>query len=137
MYFDKKLCMFQQKFENQNELFEAMFNKMYKAGVVKEDYLAAVKEREENYPTGLLVGNTGFAIPHTDSKPVEFANMGDKNDIVKVELVFMLAMSQPHEQVQTLQNLIALFQDEDAIKKLKECNSEEDFINILNEKEIY
>ena len=63
--------------------------------------------------------------------------MGDKNDIVKVELVFMLAMSQPHEQVQTLQNLIALFQDEDAIKKLKECNSEEDFINILNEKEIY
>ncbi len=22
MYFDKKLCMFQQKFENQNELFE-------------------------------------------------------------------------------------------------------------------
>ncbi len=85
---------------------------MYKAGVVK-DYLAAVKEREENYPTGLLVGNTGFAIPHTDSskvnysqicfaslnKPVEFANMGDKNDIVKVELVFMLAMSQPHEQV--------------------------------------
>lgn len=151
MYFDKKLCMFQQEFENQNELFEAMFNKMYEAGVVKEDYLAAVKEREENYPTGLLVGNTGFAIPHTDSskvnysqicfaslnKPVEFANMGDKNDIVKVELVFMLAMSQPHEQVQTLQNLIALFQDEEAIKKLKECNNEDDFINILNEKEIY
>lgn len=49
----------------------------------------------------------------------------------------MLAMSQPHEQVQTLQNLIALFQDEEAIKKLKECNNEEDFINILNEKEIY
>ena len=58
MYFDKKLCMFQQEFENQNELFEAMFNKMYEAGVVKEDYLDAVKEREENYPTGLLVGNT-------------------------------------------------------------------------------
>ena len=37
MYFDKKLCMFQQEFENQNELFEAMFNKMYEAGVVKED----------------------------------------------------------------------------------------------------
>ena len=63
--------------------------------------------------------------------------MGDKNDVVKVELVFMLAMSQPHEQVQTLQNLIALFQDEEAINKLKECNNEEEFINILNEKEIY
>ena len=72
MYFDKKLCMFQQEFGNQNELFEAMFNKMYEAGVVKDDYLAAVKEREENYPTGLLVGNTGFAIPHTDSSKVNY-----------------------------------------------------------------
>ena len=151
MYFDQRLCFFHQKVESQDQLFQMMTDKMLEAGCVKENYYEGISNREKEYPTGLLVGNTGFAIPHTDSskvnysqicfaslnKPVEFANMGDKNDIVKVELVFMLAMSQPHEQVQTLQNLIALFQDEEAIKKLKECNNEEDFINILNEKEIY
>ena len=151
MYFDKKLCMFNQTFTNKDELFEAMFNKMHQTGVVKDNYLEGIKEREEEYPTGLLVGNTGFAIPHTDSskvnfsqicfasleKPVEFSNMGDKNAKVNVELVFMLAMSQPHEQVQTLQNLIDLFQDEEATNELKKCQNEEEFIKILNEKEIY
>lgn len=151
MYFDKKLCMFHQTFASQDELFEAMFKTMYQAGVVKDNYLEGIKEREAEYPTGLLIGNTGFAIPHTDSskvnysqicfaslnQPVKFSNMGDKNDKVEVELVFMLAMSQPHEQVQTLQNLIALFQNEEAISALKQCETEEEFINILNKNEIH
>lgn len=151
MYFNEKLCMFQQTYTNRDELFTAMFNTMYKAGVVKENYLEAIKEREEEYPTGLLIGHTGFAIPHTDSskvnysqicfasleKPIEFANMGDKDSKVNVELVFMLAMKKPHEQVQTLQNLINLFQDEEAVNKLKTCKNVDEFIKILTEKEIY
>ena len=36
-----------------------------------------------------------------------------KSHKISVELVFMLAMAQPHEQVNTLQNLIALFQDDE------------------------
>lgn len=150
MYFDKKLCMFNQTFENKGELFEAMFKKLHEAGAVKDDYLQGIEEREKDYPTGLMVGNTGFAIPHTDSnkvnysqicfaslkKSVYFANMVDKNDIIKVELVFMLAMSKPHEQVETLQNLVELFQDEEAIEELKKCQSEDAFIEILNKRNI-
>ena len=107
MYFDKRLCMFHQIFATQDELFETMFKTMFQAGVVKSDYLEGIKEREEEYPTGLLINDIGFAIPHTDSskvnysqicfaslnQPVEFLNMGDKNEKIKVELVFMLAMS--------------------------------------------
>ena len=63
--------------------------------------------------------------------------MGDKNEKIKVELVFMLAMSQPHEQVQILQNLIALFQNKEAINVLKQCENEEEFMGILNRNGIY
>lgn len=63
--------------------------------------------------------------------------MGDKDSKVNVELVFMLAMKKPHEQVQTLQNLINLFQDEEAVNKLKTCKNVDEFIKILTEKEIY
>ena len=151
MYFDKKLCMFNQAFANKDELFESMFKKMYQAGAVKDDYLEGITEREKEYPTGLVVGNIGFAIPHTDSSkvnysqicfaslknPVKFANMVDKNDIIDVEIVFMLAMSKPHEQVETLKNLIGLFQDEETINKLKNCKDENSFIEILNKRDIY
>ena len=140
MYFDKRLCMFHQIFATQDELFETMFKTMFQAGVVKSDYLE-----------GLLINDIGFAIPHTDSskvnysqicfaslnQPVEFLNMGDKNEKIKVELVFMLAMSQPHEQVQILQNLIALFQNKEAINALKQCENEEEFMGILNRNGIY
>ena len=98
MYFDKRLCMFHQIFATQDELFETMFKTMFQAGVVKSDYLEGIKEREEEYPTGLLINDIGFAIPHTDSskvnysqicfaslnQPVEFLNMGDKNEKIKV-----------------------------------------------------
>lgn len=150
MYFDKKLCLFHQTFQSRSELFDAMFQKMNQAKIVKKSYLEGISTREEEYPTGLLVGKTGIAIPHTDSrhvntsqicfasleKPIEFSNMGDKSDKIQVELVFMLAMSQPHEQVQTLQNLISLFQDERAVEQLKQCCDEEEFIKILKRKDI-
>ena len=139
MYFDKRLCMFHQIFATQDELFETMFKTMFQAGVVKSDYLEGIKEREEEYPTGLLINDIGFAIPHTDSskvnysqicfaslnQPVEFLNMGDKNEKIKVELV------------QILQNLIALFQNKEAINALKQCENEEEFMGILNRNGIY
>ena len=65
-------------------------------------------------------------------EPIEFEDMVDKSHKISVELVFMLAMAQPHEQVNTLQNLIALFQDDEKVAKLKECNTEIELMQILN-----
>lgn len=146
MYFDQRLCMFHQNVESQDALFRMMTEKMLDAGCVKENYYDGISNREKEYPTGLLVNGTGFAIPHTDSdkvnksqicftsleKPIEFEDMVDTEHKIQVELVFMLAMAQPHEQVDTLQNLIALFQDEEKVRQLKECNTEEKFMQILN-----
>lgn len=151
MYFDHHLCFFQLDVENKQQLFETLAGKLQQEGFVKENYLEGITEREEEYPTGILVGETGFAIPHTDSvrvnksqicfaslkHPVEFSDMVDKENKISVSLVFMLAMSQPHEQVDTLQNMIALFQNEAAVEQLKACRDVETFAKILDEAQVY
>ena len=115
-------------------------------GIVKQDYLTGILEREQQYPTGLLVNSIGFAIPHTDSSkvnqsqicfaslkhPVIFSGMTDDKEQIPVKFIFMLAMKQAHEQVENLQNLIGLFQNEEQIKLLEQCQSTNEFISILN-----
>lgn len=150
MYFDKHICFLQLEVESKEELFEIMANKLYEEGFVKENYLEGISTREQEYPTGLMVNGNGFAIPHTDSsrvnesqicfaslkKPVKFNDMVDISHTIPVELVFMLAMSKPHEQLETLQNLVNLFQDSKAVEEFKKCASEEEFKKLLEKAQL-
>ena len=151
MYFDSKLCMFQVETDNRESLLKTMAEQLYSDGFVRETYYRGIMEREKEYPTGLWINGTGFAIPHTDSSmvkksqicfaslknPVEFYDMAEANKKVSVELVFMLAMSQPHEQADLLQNLIGLFQDMQAIEEIKRCKTKESFMEIINRAGVY
>lgn len=69
--------------------------------------------------------------------PIEFRDMTDKEQRVPVSFVFMLAMSQPHEQLETLQNMVELFQNENAVAQLKVCSDVETFKKILDEAHVY
>lgn len=145
MYFDKELFLFHQRFESQRDLFGSMAHELEDAGCVKSTYLNGIIEREKQFPTGLLINGVGIAMPHTDSvhvnssqacfaslaQPIVFEDMGDRDHKIEVELVFMLAMAQPHEQVEALQNLIALFQDEAAVAAMKRCDTAEELDLIL------
>ncbi|KXB38128.1 MULTISPECIES: PTS sugar transporter subunit IIA [Lactobacillales] len=151
MFFDQELCLFHIKPKDQTQLFEKMYKKLYLAGCVKTSFLDGIMTRESEYPTGLEFNSVGFAIPHTDSihvnksqicfasldKPVVFQDMTDKNNNIEVNLVFMLAMAAPHEQVETLQNLMTLFTDDQKVKQLRELSSQEEFIKLLNNSGIY
>ena len=151
MFFDQELCLFHIKPDNQTQLFEKMYEKLYLSGCVKSSFLDGITTREAEYPTGLEFNGIGFAIPHTDSvnvnksqicfasldEPVIFQDMMDKSHNIEVNLVFMLAMAVPHEQVETLQNLMALFTDDEKVKRLRELSSKEDFIKLLNDSGVY
>ncbi|MGB9817478.1 MAG: PTS sugar transporter subunit IIA, partial [Desulfurococcaceae archaeon] len=54
------------------ELLYSLAKKLHELGYVKDTYLKALINREENYPTGLVV-NERFhvAIPHADVEHVE------------------------------------------------------------------
>ena len=145
MFFDRNMCLLGLDATDQDDLFTQMAGALQEEGIVKPSYLSALKEREAVYPTGQLIDGTGFAIPHCDSAnvnvsqilfgqlahPIEFADMGDPTHRIDVSLVFMLAMSQPHEQVDTLSNLFGLFQNTEVVERLKVCKSRENFAQIL------
>ncbi|NRG26364.1 PTS sugar transporter subunit IIA [Bacillus circulans] len=128
------------KVENQDELFQAMFEKVYEQGFVKETFLPKIKERESIFPTGLSVNNYSIAIPHTDpehvveqfiavsvlEKPVSFHLMEDNTKTTEVQAVLMLGLNQPHSQIEVLQELMQVIQVEEHLEKLIHAKDKSD-----------
>ncbi|ETI87305.1 MULTISPECIES: PTS sugar transporter subunit IIA [Streptococcus] len=147
MYFDKKLINTFVNVDNQEELFRFMSDSLYDSGCVKDSFYDGIVSRESEYPTGIQIGNVGFAIPHTDSKHVLesqicfvslkktilFADMTDINNKFPVNLVFMLAMKEPGDQIKTLQKLMEIFANEEVISFLLETDNKDEILNILKE----
>lgn len=108
-----------------------MGSKLIEKNYVKSTFIDSIIGREKEFATGLDVGFTGIAIPHTDSehvnnpviavltldKPVTFKQMGDMQ-AVEVSLICMLALKEGDVHIEMLQKLMQLFQKEEAIKKI-------------------
>lgn len=115
------------------ETLRAMGALMAEKGFVKESYIEAVQEREKVFPTGLPMEAFGVAIPHTDSihvnrkavmcgildSPVEFVVMGDDEARVQVEVVFMLAIVKPDDQIAMLAQLVETCQNVSVLQTIK------------------
>lgn len=102
------------------------------AGLVKSSYPNALLEREKSFPTGLPTEGIGVAIPHTDCEhvimaaiaigilrhPTQFQNMVDPEQTIDVRILFMLAIDEPHGQVEMLQRLTDVLQDASLLQSL-------------------
>ncbi|WP_297817198.1 PTS sugar transporter subunit IIA [uncultured Lactobacillus sp.] len=131
-YIDKDLVLAQLDVKNADEAISTLADILYKHKNVSQNYKQAVLDREKIFPTGLPSGKIGVAIPHTDVKyvnkpaiafatlnePIIFKNMADKSQDVKVQFIAMLAMKEPHSQVELLQKLMELFQHQDLLANL-------------------
>lgn len=133
---------------NQSEALETLATKLFQKDVVKESYLKAIKDREKEFPTGLLMGgDIGIAIPHTDAEhvlenqialmtldsSVDFKQMADDTTNVPVDIIFMLALKDSESQLDTLQKLMSMGQDEEILKQIIASNNEDEVLNILSD----
>lgn len=148
MFFDERVALFNVEAFSSKEVIKIAADELYRRGIVKENFFEHVMLREKKFPTGLATDKYGIAIPHTDSKyvnrsqiefvslksPVKFKNMGNASEDIEVTHVFMIAMSQPHEQAETLAKLMGLFLDEELMQRMYECSSKEEYESILKEK---
>lgn len=114
-------------------LLEEVADLLEQQGKTKATYKEAVIEREMIFPTGLETEHIGIAIPHTDSihvnepalaiavlkNRVPFIQMGTDDELVGVEVLFMLALKKAEDQLEMLQVLVDLIQDETNMDKLK------------------
>jgi len=146
MYFSNKIAYFQQSVKNQEEAFDILASQLLEVDCVTEDYLQNIIKREEAFSTGLLVNGVGIAIPHTDSQyvktsqiaflstdePIDFFEMGTNDKVVKVRLIFMLALKKADEQLETLQKLVEMIQKEEILQKLLTCTNQNEFFEIVH-----
>jgi len=126
-----------------HSLGKLMMDKNY----VKDSYINAVIEREEELPTGLNIGNFYVAIPHTDSNhvnkasiaiatlkyPVEFSEMVNPDGKINVELVFLLAVKDPKKQVTLLKSLMAVFKNKGLLIEIKNAKDKSEVARLLKD----
>lgn len=135
---DPKLVFTDIEAKSSMEIINFLANKLYKSGKVTTTFNDAINNREKKYPTGLPTGKIKVAIPHTDARyvkksaiafvnlkyPVKFQNMAVNEETLNVSVVVMLAISEPHGQVQTLEKLMSVFQNKTYLNFLaKETDS--------------
>jgi PTS system galactitol-specific IIA component len=119
---------------------------LYDGGYVKESYIAAVLEREKEYPTGLPTTPIGVAIPHTDSEHVygsalavgilseaiAFQEMGSVDSEVSVHIISMMAIADPKSVMPVLRTLALAYQDPGFLTLLKRSGSEQAVLDLLS-----
>lgn len=130
------------------EVLRELGRGLFKKGYVKESFIEAIIEREKIFPTGIENSKVNVAIPHTDAehvlkpglaigvlrKDIRFKRMDDSEQDVIVQLVFVLALKNPEEQLKFLKELMLLIQDQDLMKKFCNCNSSKEVVKALMER---
>jgi len=118
---------------------EKLADKLLREGMVKPGYIPAILKREEEFCTGLTFDEMSIAIPHTDAEhvnipcigiatmlhPVAFGSMGMPEVTCEVEMLFMLAITDPKSQLDFLKTIMKVFQTPGRLRDLKACSTAE------------
>lgn len=145
--FDEDLVMLDLNATSRDDVLEKMGQRLFERGYVNGDFVHAIIQREQDFPTGIETQRMGVAIPHTDTiyvkqasilvgvlaQPVIFKQMVSDDDIA-VNIVFMLAIKEPEEQLAMLQRLVDIIQDDSALNGILNATSELEIASIVRAK---
>lgn len=145
---DPKTIFHSMEAKSVEDVFEKLGSAMIQEGYAKTSYIEALKEREDEFPTGLDINGVGVAIPHTGiehvyktgigiatlKEPIEFIQM-DSDEEVMCKIIFMLCIKNPKTHIYQLQRIIEIIQDQDVLKEIQEASTTEKIITIIKNKE--
>ncbi|MDU5333984.1 PTS sugar transporter subunit IIA [Enterococcus sp.] len=133
--------------DDQEALFDQLSDALMQKGIVNEGFAQALKDREQEFPTGLPVKH-GVAIPHTDgslvqsdqlifatlTNPVVFNEMGGEDeDTIDVSVIVMLAVKDGPKHLEVLQKLIESIQKEGFVESLVNAKESSEMLEIVNQ----
>lgn len=148
-----KRYIFISEAKSKEEVFEEVYETLYKDGLVTEEFLEMVKEREENYPTGMDMSVVGIshniAIPHTESYAVKtskvipiqlkneisFNNMIEPDQELRVKFLFLILNDGTDEQTNILANIMDFVTKSDNIDELFEIYDKEKIYSFIKNNE--
>lgn len=131
--------------ETRDEVLYNIAKVLMDKGVAKGTFYEALLQRENEYPTGLPIGEINIAIPHTypehinevaitiavPKKPVVFRNMGDKDEEILISVILCLTMRKMDDNVKLLPALMGFFADEDNLRALLACKTPAEVISLV------
>lgn len=134
-----QLVFAQVEAKTSSEIIQYLAQQLQMFDKVQPDFSQAVQDRELSHPTGLPSGKIAVAIPHTDveyvkhpaiafatlKQPIQFHNMAVTKQLLDVQIVVMLALKNPHSQVQMLQKLMTLFQNQVLLEQLVQIQDQQ------------
>ncbi len=130
----------------QDELFDFLCECLHKYDLVHDNYKDKIKEREQQFPTGIPLNQIGVAIPHADAEyakgdafvvltskqGIPFRNMEDGTDII-AHIIIALVFNDKNKHLENLQNLSALLQNEELLMKISQCNHSEEIYKLIKQ----
>ncbi|WP_270281194.1 PTS sugar transporter subunit IIA [Enterococcus faecalis] len=145
LYLNEELVFRNVQAKTDSEVLAFLASEMYKKNYVKEEYIQAIKEREKEYPTGLPSTPPGIAIPHANYEmvnkttlaiatlkdPVLFHNMENNNEQLPIQIVIMMAIGEPHGQVEMLQKIVGIIQDEPLRQEMIRAGNDTELLELL------
>lgn len=137
----------QKKFHDRDEALHFFSNYLLEKNIVTDEFEKALLERENSYPTGLLVGDINVAIPHAKSEyvnessivlctledKISFFRMDDPDEEVPVSILILLAINEPEEQLETLQKIIGLIQDQKTMELIYYEKDPDKIVKLINQ----
>lgn len=131
--------------KDKEEAIRTLAEDFVKAGVVKESFVDAVLEREQRSPTALPAVAYDIAIPHTVSDhvitpamnvailkhPVEFQQMGSPEITLHPQVLFMLAISDPKDQLSLLRRIMKMLQNKELLDRVRGSKTADEVYDLL------
>lgn len=145
MNIEKDLVFYDLEFENRNQFIDYIANYLVDKAYVKDEYAEKIKEREEQYPTGLKLKNVNISISHTDpeyslsdkvyiaklKKPVLFKNAEDFQDL-EVSLIIGLLFQNGRDHLEVLKKIAQLLLNEEVIHSIMASQDKESLWKNIN-----
>lgn len=143
----ERLVILRMEASSAEEVIRQLATRLEMEGLVHPSFVEAVLERERTHPTGLpLAGDLHVAIPHADvvhviapalaiatlARPVIFRNMVNPEERVPVSIVILMALDEPHSQIEMLRRLAAFFQEPQRVRQVYEARTAEELIRAMD-----
>lgn len=128
------------------EVIRKLTRPLIRTGHVTPAFATDVWNREQEFPTGLPTEPLAIAIPHADPdhvnqsavsigilrSPVPFRQMGtDSSVVLRVHIVFLLAIKEREKQVEMIQQLVTVIQDQSLLEGLVAARDAQEVVDLI------
>lgn len=126
------------------DVIKIMADKLWAKGYVKDGYYENVVKREKDFPTGLPTV-IPVALCHTEAQyvnqnamavgtlahPVEFNEMGTPERNIQAEIIFLLALKDPKDQITYLKKMVTVFKSKETLETIRDATDSKALVIFL------